>query len=90
MMINICTKFVLCLSMQRKKLFHAIWSRRLEKFHLAIHCNQCLLHIGISGGRVEACPIKLFLLFSLGAPAHFNGRNRQTLKKEKKFELFLP
>lgn len=59
-------------------MFHAIWSRRLEIFHLATHCNQCLLHIGISGGGVEACPIKLFLLSALGAPAHFNGTKRET------------
>lgn len=71
MMMSICTKFVLCLSIQRKKLFHAIWSRRSEKFHLAIHCNQCLLHIGISGERVEVCPVKLFLLFSLGSSGTF-------------------
>lgn len=58
-------------------MFHAIWSRRLEIFHLATHCNQCLLHIGISGGGVEACPIKLFLLSGLGAPALFSGRKRQ-------------
>lgn len=67
-----------CLGMHRKKMFHAIWSRRLEIFHLATHCNQCLLHIGISGGGVEACPIKLFLLSALGAPAHFNGTKRET------------
>lgn len=82
MKISSCTKYVMSLGMQREKMFHAIWSRRLEIFHLATHCNQCLLHIGISGGGVEACPIKLFLLSGLGAPAHFNGRKRHMHQKK--------